>query len=1208
MKTHFTILLLSCLGWLLSAGEVRAQSPVPHTSRTALELGYAFGETGDTLHLPLRLYTDFAATTVAFAFDLPDASQPYLQLLGIEATGSCADCSLWQGIDQFLDGSLTHPLGMNFGWGDTIAWLNVRVLDDLPGWTTINLAIFNFEEVGAPLIRADALWLSGGVARYASQLPPATLRFSAFAIEKVYSCSDHQPLQLTYATELPGIAVKRKAGSSSSSGWIPFEQPYSDTGNNYTSPLSETLEIALEYENFSRAGGVRYNPWYFKAWMSSYLRLDDCITPEPDGHAGVSLTLFPTHTIFTWSNGETAQTAVALAEGQHQVIVRDTLLGCEVQLETSTESAFARGGLFIPFTSFDCFGLQSASLEVSAYGLNLEAFDYQWSTGDTTRRITGLSDGEYTVTVSQGEGCTAVLTGTVIKRINMSVPHALAIDCSDTHLDSLRISRGNLSQPSNTLSPNLQYAWSTGDTTDLVTHLELGTYTLTITNPDLGCSQVYATRVEHPAPIAINSLEETCLFDTQGRKRYRLRIQYAQPPLNITLLNSPVVFNPLGNATDVWVNPNDTLVVNVTDSRGCTAQAAFLNDCPDAPPATPANLDLTTDVNTSAPYYPVTVDEPLDMSLFAANFTQLTAFSFYTAWSSPDHVAIDTIIWHPLIADGIQWVSTGPDRVNYRWTSPAGVSLLPTEPLAVVRLRMLEEAPGHLTISHRIHEAQNSQGQPVGGAQIHRAFKLTDNNICALRFLPAEASSTGIFQVPLVADRFDELIGLQFSMAYDTSLVELTGATLHIESYWSENFGGSVPGRVTFAWTDLLLSSISLQAGDTLLTLSFRALRTGSTELAITNYPTDLEAINSFDQLVPISSIPATITILPGLYIYPGDIDANGTVNHFDLLSLGLAAGHNQPGGAPRTDASTAWSAQPALAWQAHTPASHINLGHADADGDGAPTPTDALWVAAHYGQQNEHWNGDSMAHADLPLAPMSIHPPLYVRTDSLYPETELAAFDIMLGEAQAPASDVYGLAFSIYYPAEWVAPGSMNATFEQNWLNGAGGGALSFVRDHPELGRIDIAITRTDGQSVIGAGTIAQLRFEPQLSAFEMPEALHFRPEHVMYINASEHQMPIEALVTLAPVSGGAVTASHPEPGAGASIQVYPNPTADRVFILSDGRAISSVNCWNATGRLVRRFPGTAAVDLSGLPSGTYTLEIQGTDGWAVRRVVVKR
>ena len=73
-----------------------------------------------------------------------------------------------------------------------------------------------------------------------------------------------------------------------------------------------------------------------------------------------------------------------------------------------------------------------------------------------------------------------------------------------------------------------------------------------------------------------------------------------------------------------------------------------------------------------------------------------------------------------------------------------------------------------------------------------------------------------------------------------------------------------------------------------------------------------------------------------------------------------------------------------------------------------------------------------------------------------------------------------------------------------------------------------------------------------------------------------------------------------------GFSVQVYPNPTRERVTI--DGAEAAEVQVYNALGQLVKTVLGTNEIDLSGLVEGVYLVRIMDADGKNhVARVAVK-
>src|SRR5205814_1686772 len=108
-------------------------------------------------------------------------------------------------------------------------------------------------------------------------------------------------------------------------------------------------------------------------------------------------------------------------------------------------------------------------------------YTYSWSNGATTEDITGLAAGTYTVTITDANGCTTnlpVKVGTDNVTI-AAIPVITNTTCSAS------IGAINLTVSGGT-SP-YTYSWSNGATTEDISGLAAGTYTVTISDAN-GCS------------------------------------------------------------------------------------------------------------------------------------------------------------------------------------------------------------------------------------------------------------------------------------------------------------------------------------------------------------------------------------------------------------------------------------------------------------------------------------------------------------------------------------------------------------------------------------------------------------------------------------------------------------------------------------------------------------------------------------------------
>ncbi|MBW8051105.1 MAG: hypothetical protein FVQ77_12350, partial [Cytophagales bacterium] len=131
-------------------------------------------------------------------------------------------------------------------------------------------------------------------------------------------------------------------------------------------------------------------------------------------------------------------------------------------------------------TNVSCFGGANGAIDLTVTG-GTTPYTYDWSNGATTQDITGLIAGIYTVTVTESLGCDTIISYTVTD------PPALALSILGTGESCAGACNGaaDLTVTGGTFP--YTYFWSNGETSEDLTGLCAGTYSVTVTDAN-GCA------------------------------------------------------------------------------------------------------------------------------------------------------------------------------------------------------------------------------------------------------------------------------------------------------------------------------------------------------------------------------------------------------------------------------------------------------------------------------------------------------------------------------------------------------------------------------------------------------------------------------------------------------------------------------------------------------------------------------------------------
>ena len=122
-------------------------------------------------------------------------------------------------------------------------------------------------------------------------------------------------------------------------------------------------------------------------------------------------------------------------------------------------------------------------------------FIYTWSNSATTQDLSGIGAGNYSVTVTDVNGCTATTSATVTQptQLQISSVNPSDISCFGAFNGSidLTVSGG---------TPTYTYIWSDGHTDEDITGLGPGMFYVTVTDAN-GCSVVDSATIVEPTQL-----------------------------------------------------------------------------------------------------------------------------------------------------------------------------------------------------------------------------------------------------------------------------------------------------------------------------------------------------------------------------------------------------------------------------------------------------------------------------------------------------------------------------------------------------------------------------------------------------------------------------------------------------------------------------------------------------------------------------------
>ncbi|MEO1261422.1 MAG: T9SS type A sorting domain-containing protein [Bacteroidota bacterium] len=293
---------------------------------------------------------------------------------------------------------------------------------------------------------------------------------------------------------------------------------------------------------------------------------------DNNGSAAISITGGEAPYEYKWSNGANTATVDGLSAGSYIVTITDAN-GTELTATANVSQPPAinwnlQGG------AVSCFGADDGYALVLSFG-GTGQHAYAWTNGTNTNEISDLSPGDYTVYITDENGCLVSDTYEVIE------PTALLVENSQLDVLCFGENSGSIQTTASGGTGQISYLWNTGATTPNLNNVEAGEYNLTATDGN-GCETMTSVVVGQPPLLEVTT--ETTFTSCSGGNDGSATVSHSGGSGDVTYQWST-------GSTDASIENLGigSYSVTVTDANGCsTTTTAEVTD--------PAMLAVTIEI------------------------------------------------------------------------------------------------------------------------------------------------------------------------------------------------------------------------------------------------------------------------------------------------------------------------------------------------------------------------------------------------------------------------------------------------------------------------------------------------------------------------------------------------------------------------------------------------------------------------------------
>ncbi|OFY89644.1 MAG: hypothetical protein A2236_00015, partial [Bacteroidetes bacterium RIFOXYA2_FULL_33_7] len=301
---------------------------------------------------------------------------------------------------------------------------------------------------------------------------------------------------------------------------------------------------------------------------------------ESSGAIDILVTGGVTPYTYLWSNGETTQDISNLYKGVYQLTVTDADSCIVVKDFTVTGPSAIIVNSIIENAS--CSG--SDGVAVVAVTGGTAPYIYAWESGNTNSIESNLSAGIYSVTVTDAYNCQKV-EPIIINNVGaptISIVSVIGATCTSSNSGAINIGISGG-------TPLYTYLWSSGQTTQDISGLSVGTYTVTATDND-GCSAAETITISEALPTT----PQICMLtvDTTNGKNLIIweksvgegiasyNIYKESNQSGVYYLIGNVLYNEMSVFTDLYADPEVRswrYKISAVDSCGNETEKSFMH-------------------------------------------------------------------------------------------------------------------------------------------------------------------------------------------------------------------------------------------------------------------------------------------------------------------------------------------------------------------------------------------------------------------------------------------------------------------------------------------------------------------------------------------------------------------------------------------------------------------------------------------------------